>query len=278
MIVRDFNILASDFHSKVRGRTLALNSMVALAQDALICRIANFPTTIARNAIQKNPIPKILIRSKQIFEGIFTYLQSHPCYLITWLKKVLTGPAQLRGVIYRIYGKTEMKDNPRVINTLTVIARKILDEECAAKTFEGLTALGQEDSLFRPLFIIIMESQSQNKRAQDLVLRGMVHRMRDYCTVEGGRKADKDREVVLTPDDLKRVMIETMNDILESLQEMDSEDVFHELTTRESQSYSLQILSLMHYAHFKLVEKAKERYNIPEFGDDDSDEGGEEGK
>ena len=64
----------------------------------------------------------------------------------------------MRGVIYRIYGKTEMKDNPRVINTLTVIARKILDEECAEKTFEGLTALGQEDSLFRPLFIIIMES------------------------------------------------------------------------------------------------------------------------
>ena len=93
MIVRDFNILTSDFHSKVRGRTLALNSMVALTQDALICRIANFPTPIARNSIQKNSIPKILIRSKQIFEGIFTYLQSHPCYLITWLKKVITEPA-----------------------------------------------------------------------------------------------------------------------------------------------------------------------------------------
>ena len=48
--------------------------MLNLTQDALICRIENFPAKILRNELGHNTTPKILIRSKQIFEGIFTYL------------------------------------------------------------------------------------------------------------------------------------------------------------------------------------------------------------
>ena len=51
-------------------------------------RVTDFPTPIMKNKMQKNLLPKILIRNKKILEYIFTYLQTHPCYIITWIKKL----------------------------------------------------------------------------------------------------------------------------------------------------------------------------------------------
>ena len=55
---------------------------------------------------------------------------------------------------------------------------------------------------------------------------------------------------------------------------MDSTDVFHKLSKRESNTVSLQILSLLHYVYQKLLEKTKEKFKISDGGDDgeDSDE------
>lgn len=109
---------------------MALDTMTNNTQDAIVCRIENFPANITRNALDKNTIPKIMVRSRQIFEGIFTYLHAHPCYMITWIKKHIRESAEIEGLIYQVYGKKEMRDNARVINTLSVIARAIFDHEC----------------------------------------------------------------------------------------------------------------------------------------------------
>jgi hypothetical protein len=46
---------------------------------------------------------------------------------------------KLKTFIYRVFGQKEMRDNPRVINTLTVIARSIFDEELAGNSLKGMT-------------------------------------------------------------------------------------------------------------------------------------------
>ena len=119
-----------------------------------------------------------MLRSRQIFEGMYTYLQAHPCYVITWIKKLLHESGEVDGLIYRIYGRKEMQDNPRVINTLSVIARAVFDNECADNSLDGVLTMGQE-SKFRALFLLIINSQSQNKNFDKLIIRGMIHYMRD---------------------------------------------------------------------------------------------------
>ena len=68
--------------------------------------------------------------------------------------------------------------------------------------------------------------------------------------------------------------------MLQELQEMDSADVFHELSKKESNTVSLQVLSLLHYVYSKLIDKTKKQYNIPDDGDDGkvSDDEAEEQK
>lgn len=63
-------------------------------------------------------------------------------------------------MIFMIFGQNEIRDNLRVINTLTVIARQIFDKDWEKNTLQGLTALGQDENYFRMLFKIIMRSQS----------------------------------------------------------------------------------------------------------------------
>ena len=121
-------------------------------------RINNLPTAIEKNKLKKVQIPKMIIRSKQVFEGIFTYLQSHPCYINTWIKKLINEPQDVIPLLKKIFGKKEMVDNPRVINTLCVIARKRFDEEIENFSVFAFTQLGQEESVFRAIFRLIMDS------------------------------------------------------------------------------------------------------------------------
>ena len=52
-------------------------------------------------------------------------------------------------------------DNPRVINTLSAIARHHFDEEIVNyANVTVFTQLGQEESYFRAIFRLILDSQS----------------------------------------------------------------------------------------------------------------------
>ena len=141
---------------------------------------------------------------------MYTYLHSHPCYVITWIKKLLQEVAEVEGLIYQIYGRVEMRDNPRVINTLSVIARAVFDSECAENSLAALLTMGQE-SKFRALFLLIINNQSQNKNFDRLIIRGMIHYMRNKCKppkedqVEGEEVDDRP-----SPAHIKGIITDTM--------------------------------------------------------------------
>lgn len=87
-------------------------------------------------------------------------MQSHPCYIITWIKKqnLIQESNKLKAFIYQVFGRKEIRDNPRVINTLTVIARNIFEEELSQGSLKAMTSIGRSESAFRILFIIILEN------------------------------------------------------------------------------------------------------------------------
>ena len=63
-----------------------IRSSVMKAQDCITARIHTFPIpNIDKLDDIEVQIPKIIILNKQIYEILFTYLQTHPCYLINWI-------------------------------------------------------------------------------------------------------------------------------------------------------------------------------------------------
>lgn len=129
MIVNQFNITINDLHCRLSGKMKAQNTMMSLTQDALVGRIHNFPTPLQSNTLLISSIPKVMLRNKQILEDIFSYLQGHPCYVITWINKIVKEPAEIGPLIDKIYGSQEKIDDPRILNTLTVITRSIFDRQ-----------------------------------------------------------------------------------------------------------------------------------------------------
>ena len=56
------------------------------AQDSISSRIQTFPIPDVEKLEDIDmQIPKILILNKQIYEVLFSLLQTHPCYLINWI-------------------------------------------------------------------------------------------------------------------------------------------------------------------------------------------------
>jgi hypothetical protein len=56
------------------------------AQDSISSRIQTFPIPNVEKLDDIDmQIPKILILNKQIYEVLFSLLQTHPCYLINWI-------------------------------------------------------------------------------------------------------------------------------------------------------------------------------------------------
>ena len=54
-------------------------------EDCLISRVLSFPREIPLHDDIDSGLPKIIILNKQVYEGLWTYLQTHPCYLINWI-------------------------------------------------------------------------------------------------------------------------------------------------------------------------------------------------
>jgi len=66
------------------------------AQDAIQSRIIRFPVpSVDKLEDIEVQIPKIIILNKQIYEVMFTLLQTHPCYLINWLCAAIAGNVNL---------------------------------------------------------------------------------------------------------------------------------------------------------------------------------------
>ena len=109
----------------------------------------------------ESSIPKSIIRNKQVFEMIYTYLQAHPCYLINWIVKTrfFEEPTELKLLLQAIFGRREMHDNPRVINTLLVIAKSIFQHEMKRSNdnIKDITSVFRTDSPFKTIFSLIFD-------------------------------------------------------------------------------------------------------------------------
>lgn len=79
----------------------------------------------------------------------------------TWIKRLITEPPLVVPFLKKVFGKKEIMDNPRVINTLSAMARNHFDFEIAKyANVHVFTQLGQEESVFRAIFRLILDSQT----------------------------------------------------------------------------------------------------------------------
>jgi len=66
------------------------------AQDSIVVRIQTFPIpNIDKLEDISVNLPKLLLLNKQIYEVLFTLLQTHPCYLIRWLCAAVSSSVDL---------------------------------------------------------------------------------------------------------------------------------------------------------------------------------------
>ena len=178
-IASQFNKLVTSFHATCRGVNLGQQSMSVRAQDGIITRIQNFPTPYASHTQIQSSIPKSISRNRQVYEAIFTYLQSHPCYLIQWIKgpRFYGEPGDLTLLLQAIFGKREMKDNQRVASTLMIVAKAMFDEEARRNNFKELCSVFRTDSPFRTVFKLIFETQSPNLGFNKEIITRLIHKL-----------------------------------------------------------------------------------------------------
>jgi hypothetical protein len=89
-------------------------------------------------------------------------LQTHPCYLINWLcNTTLAEEAnEIKQLISAIFGKREIVNNKRVINTLIVVAGTVFKNEIRNKSTKDVTNSYRTDSMFKTLFNFVYEMQT----------------------------------------------------------------------------------------------------------------------
>lgn len=79
--------------------------------------------------------------------------------------------------MYAVYGKREMKDNPRVINSLMIISKAMFDEEAKVNNFKELCSVFRTDSPFRTIFKVIFNMQSGNLGFNKEVITRLIHKL-----------------------------------------------------------------------------------------------------
>ena len=80
-------------------------------------------------------------------------------------------------LLYAIFGKREMKDNQRVINTLVVIAKAMFDQESKINNFKELCSVFRTDSPFRTIFKVIFSMQSTNLGFNKVVISKLLFKL-----------------------------------------------------------------------------------------------------
>jgi len=136
------------------------------AQNSLISRILTFPRS-TKNGIGgidlltdlKTHLPKAIIRNKHIFEGIFTLLQAHPCYIINWIQKTTLHrqPKEVLRVLLTVYGKRELRNEPRLLLQLISVTLAQLRFELSMHDVREIL-WGRTESCFAQMFSLMFNS------------------------------------------------------------------------------------------------------------------------
>ena len=234
--------------------------MSSRAQDGLITRIEKFPTPYATHLQIQSSIPKSISKNRQVFEAIFNFLQSHPCYLINWIKKdsaFFDSPEDLQLLLYAVFGKREMKDNQRVLNILMLIAKAMFDEEARVNNFKELCSVFRTDSPFRTIFKMIFEMQSANLGFNKEIIARLLHKLQE---VYDRIKEETELEFTETQADkmLQEVFLYILDVIRKRVDLLGGMDLSKVTLSRDQNHLTLQVLSLLDYVYQKLAASARE--------------------
>lgn len=78
--------------------------------------------------------------------------------MIKWLTTICKDSNERDDIIYKIFGRIEMRDNPRIINTLSSIARTIFDQDFEEASMLSLTSQSSDENAFRAIFLVIINN------------------------------------------------------------------------------------------------------------------------
>lgn len=95
-LLLNFKEMVKAIHAAQAEQSRELRSTLLHAQDSITSRIEAFPIpNVDKLEDLKVQIPQVVILNKQIYEIMFTILQTHPCYLINWIKHAITKKIDL---------------------------------------------------------------------------------------------------------------------------------------------------------------------------------------
>jgi hypothetical protein len=82
--------------------------------------------------------------------------------LINWITNTIfvEESNEIRQLITAIFGKREITNNKRIINTLMVVAGVVFKHEIRNKSTKDVTSTYRTDSMFKTLFNFIYEVQT----------------------------------------------------------------------------------------------------------------------
>jgi hypothetical protein len=83
--------------------------------------------------------------------------------LIRWvtIPSVSRSPKEVLYILKCVFGEKEIRDDPRIIHILMLLARKVFQLEMGTYDLKEIL-WGRTDSIFQQIFLFIFENQTQN--------------------------------------------------------------------------------------------------------------------
>lgn len=95
-LILAFRSMIQKFHDETQNQNKHFRKALMLSQDNIAARLEGFPIqNIDKLENLKSEIPQVVLLNKQIYEIMFMILQSHPCYLINWIKSSISEKISL---------------------------------------------------------------------------------------------------------------------------------------------------------------------------------------
>ena len=110
-----------------------------------------------------------------------------------------------------------MHDNPRVINTLLVIAKSIFQHEMKRSNdnIKDITSVFRTDSPFKTIFSLIFDCQSANQAFDQKIITKIIHDIHEMCQNQDMRKI-KDGDM-LSSDNMDKLLLNTLDNIKKTI-------------------------------------------------------------
>lgn len=145
-----------------------------------------------------------------------------------------------------------MTDNPRVVNTLLIIARAIFQHEMKFNNVKDMTSVFRTDSPFKTIFNLIFDCQSANQAFNHRIITKSIHSIVKLCE---SAKRTKDG-YVFSIAQMEELLLMTLNDIKKAMELIDGIDIAGAAMQNKSKTLTIEILSILNFVYKELYLKA----------------------